>query len=145
MNVLFEAYVGHYLRKHCSSPVSLQDKGHHLACQNSTGKFALKPDIVIDGGKTIADTKWKLLSEDKSYKGVAQSDVYQMYAYATKYQQCKQIFLIYPATEKTQDMSDSYCFKSVDNHKDVTLSVVFFDLVKDRFNGNAQLSLIGLA
>lgn len=61
MNVLFESYVGHYLRKHCSSPVSLQDKGHHLACQNATGRFALKPDIVIDGGKTIADTKWKLL------------------------------------------------------------------------------------
>jgi 5-methylcytosine-specific restriction endonuclease McrBC regulatory subunit McrC len=60
----------------------------------------------------------------KSEKFIAQSDVYQMYAYATKYKACEQIFLIYPATEKTQDMSDSYCFKSVDSPRIHTISAI---------------------
>jgi 5-methylcytosine-specific restriction enzyme subunit McrC len=131
MNVLFEAYVGHYLRKHCSSAVSLQDKGHHLACQDNKGVFALRPDIVIDGGKTIADTKWKVLSEDKGYQDISQSDVYQMYAYATKYKDCQRIALIYPKIGDSK-VNSSYFFKSIqcdtDGHKNIPLNILFFDL-----------------
>lgn len=144
MNVLFESYVGHYLKKHCTGQVSLQDKGHYLACQGNVGKFALKPDIVIDGGTTIADTKWRLLSEDKLNVGISQGDVYQMYAYATKYQEegrkCEQIFLIYPKTERTEKIDTSYCFKGVGLDKDVPLNIVFFDLQKGEFkDGNGLL------
>ena len=133
MNLLFESYVGQYLNRHCQKNVSLQHQGHHLVCHQNKGKFALKPDIVIDGGKIIADTKWKLLSEDKSNIGISQADVYQMYAYATKYQclgsECQQIFLIYPATEKTVNVNTSYYFKSIENaEKDIPLNILFFDL-----------------
>lgn len=131
MNKLFEAYVGHYLKKH-GLEVSLQDKGHHLACQDNKGVFALRPDIVIGEGVTIADTKWKVLSEEKSYQGISQSDVYQMYAYATKYQHCQKIALIYPKIGESNN-SQNYCFRSVHckttmADKNIPLNILFFDL-----------------
>ncbi len=139
MNKLFESYVGHYLKKHCTGQVSLQDKGHYLACQGNSGRFALKPDIVINGGITIADTKWKLLTGDKTHDGISQGDVYQMYAYATKYQQencdCQRIYLIYPATDSTENIDTSYCFKGVGSSNEVPLNIVFFDLSSDPFLG----------
>ena len=67
MNLLFESYVGHLLKKRDLN-VSLQDREHHLAyLDNHEGKFQLKPDFVIrhDDEVIIADTKWKLLSEEK--------------------------------------------------------------------------------
>jgi 5-methylcytosine-specific restriction enzyme subunit McrC len=67
MNLLFESYVYDYLRKNGKfENIKNQDKKHHLAYENGSGKFALKPDIVIDGGEIIIDTKWKILSVDKS-------------------------------------------------------------------------------
>lgn len=67
-----------------------------------------------------------------------------MYAYATKYQQmgreCKQIFLIYPATESTEKIDTSYCFKGVGSDKGVPLNIMFFDLQKGEFkDGNSLL------
>ena len=130
MNKLFEAYVGHYLKKQ-GLDVSLQDKGHHLACKDKKGVFALRPDIVVGEGVTIADTKWKVLSDDKSYQGISQSDVYQMYAYATKYKDCQRIALIYPRIGDSK-VNSSYCFKSIqcdsDGHKNIPLNILFFDL-----------------
>jgi 5-methylcytosine-specific restriction enzyme subunit McrC len=44
MNLLFESYVGHYLKKKGLN-VSLQDKGKYLV--EEPNKFALRPDFVI--------------------------------------------------------------------------------------------------
>jgi len=87
MNILFESYVGSYLKKK-GLDVKLQDMQHHLAYLEDKGRFRLKPDIVINHGKVIADTKWKILSEDKTHQGVNQADMYQLYAYGTKYKEC---------------------------------------------------------
>ena len=98
MNLLFESYVYNYLKKNETfENITAQDKTHHLAYQNGkTSKFQLKPDIVINKGEIIADTKWKLLSEDKTHQGISQSDMYQLYAYGTKYIDCTNMYLIYP-------------------------------------------------
>ena len=55
MNLLFESYVGHWFKKQGLN-VKLQDTTHYLAYLDGRGKFRLKPDIVIDGGRVIADT-----------------------------------------------------------------------------------------
>lgn len=142
MNLLFESYVGHYLQRNCQSKVSLQHKAHHLVCQNQKGKFALKPDIVIDDGTIIADTKWKLLSENSKGQadGISQADLYQMFAYGSKYQNCKDIYLIYPAHEDTINIDSSnnyqfhynYCNDSTEA-RIVTVHIVFFDLAQNTF------------
>jgi len=67
-------------------------KGKYLV--EEPNKFALKPDIVInEGEQLIADTKWKII---KAEKDISQQDMYQLYAYGTKYKECKKLYLIYP-------------------------------------------------
>lgn len=135
MNLLFESYVYDYLRKFGSfEKITAQDKTHHLAYENSDGRFRLKPDIVIhNNNKTIiADTKWKILSDDKAYNGVAQSDMYQLYAYGTKYENCKNMYLIYPKDKDVKESSYEYFKDAIcDANRGLNLQVVFFDLSQE--------------
>ncbi|MCT7493658.1 McrC family protein [Aliarcobacter cryaerophilus] len=131
MNLLFESFVYSYLKKSSNfQDIKSQDKTHHLAYENDIGRFRLKPDIVINGGKIIADTKWKILSEDKSYNGVSQADMYQLYAYGTKYENCEKIYLIYPFDELLIKNSYNY-FKN----KELKLDILFFDVDEKKFVG----------
>ena len=131
MNLLFESFVYSYLKKSSNfQDIKSQDRTHHLAYENGIGRFRLKPDIVINGGKIIADTKWKILSEDKAYNGVLQDDMYQLYAYGTKYNNCEKIYLIYPFDELIIKNSYNY-FKN----KELKLDILFFDVYKKEFKG----------
>jgi len=132
MNLLFESYVYDYLKRHGNfENIVNQDKRHHLAYEKGNGKFRLKPDIVINNGAIIADTKWKILTEDKTYNGVSQADMYQLYAYGTKYNDCKDLFLIYPKDREIQK-SQYYYFneKPCDLNDGLNVKIVFFDLEK---------------
>lgn len=119
MNVLFESYVGHYLRK-IGFDVSLQDRGKYLVERHS--KFALRPDIVIRGKENIiiADTKWKIIKDEKD---ISQADMYQLFAYGKKYANQK-LYLIYPkSTHKQPKLSYRY-------ENGLDLKVYYFDLKK---------------
>lgn len=121
MNLLFENYVYHQLKKKIKN-IKAQDKTHHLAYLNGTDKkFQLKPDIVVNDGEIIIDTKWKILSKDKIHNGINQADMYQLYAYGTKYKNCKRLFLIYP---KDNEIESIY-YKFFD---ELELKIYFFDL-----------------
>lgn len=131
MNLLFESYVGHYLKLKGLN-VSLQDKGKYLV--EEPNKFALKPDIVVntqDDEVLIADTKWKIIKEEKD---ISQSDMYQLYAYGTKYEKCKKMYLIYPYQEQTQKLR--YLYQSENESRGIlVLNVLFFDVAsKDKPN-----------
>ena len=131
MNLLFESFVYSYLKKSSNFQyIKSQDKTHHLAYENGIGRFRLKPDIVKNSRKIIADTKWKILSEDKAYNGVLQDDMYQLYAYGTKYDNCEKIYLIYPFDELIIKNSYNY-FKN----KELKLDILFFDVYKKEFKG----------
>ena len=91
MEKVFESYVAKQLKKTLADldwDISCQDKGYYLF--DSPRQFALRPDIVItreDGTKIIMDTKWKSLVEKPRINyGISQADMYQMYAYAKKYE-----------------------------------------------------------
>lgn len=104
--------------------------------EGSDNKFRLQPDIVIEDENKIiiADTKWKILSEDKHQKNdrVSISDMYQLYAYGTKYRNCTSMFLIYPKDEDMKEISYSYFKKEEKN--ELELKVVFFDIVNIKNN-----------
>ena len=108
-----------------------QDKKHYLAYEKEKGRFALKPDIVIDEGKIIVDTKWKILSENKSNQGISQSDMYQLYAYGTKYENCEKLYLIYPKDE----LIDGNLYHYYQDKK-LPLKVLFFDVENLENNKN---------
>ena len=130
MNYLFESYVGTYLKKQGLN-VKLQHSMHHLAYMNEKGQFRLKPDIIIekDNGIIIADTKWKLLSVDKKNQGINQADMYQLYAYGTKYNNCDEMYLIYPKSV-IEDGNEYRYFKQNEN-KELNLKILFFDVETD--------------
>lgn len=120
MNLLFESYVGHYLKKKGLN-VSLQDKGKYLV--EEPNKFALKPDIVInDDEQLIADTKWKIIKDEKD---ISQQDMYQLYAYGTKYKECSKLYLIYPYDNNHLNLR--YLYQKEEESK-LVLNVLFFDL-----------------
>lgn len=108
MDKVFEAYVGHNLKKFIASEweVSLQDKGYYLFEK----RFGLRPDIVLrhqnEGRIIIIDTKWKLLTNTPNNNyGTSQGDMYQMYAYAKKYE-TNEIWLIYPMNDEIEHRQD---------------------------------------
>ena len=137
MEKLFESYVAEILRKNLNKSlysISIQDKTYHLF-DKPNKKFLLKPDIVVKNKKNndifILDTKWKLLSNQKSNYGISQSDMYQMYAYSKKYG-AKNIILLYPNTEKII-VNKPIEFKSKDG---TIVKVRFIDL----FNINESIN-----
>ena len=125
MNLLFESYVGYYLKKQ-GLDVSLQDKGKYLV--EEPNKFALKPDIVIydEDEQLIADTKWKIIKDEKD---ISQSDMYQLYAYGTKYSECKKLYLIYPYANN-HHLDLRYLYQKEEENR-LVLNVLFFNLASD--------------
>lgn len=127
MEKVFEAFVGRHLKKLLNDSqweVSLQDKGYHLF----KGKFALRPDVVLKNGnrKIIIDTKWKILSNTPSSNyGISQADMYQMYAYAKKYDS-KEIWLIYPLNVEVEQLNE-ICFNTNEGEHSAEVKVFFVD------------------
>ena len=106
--------------------VCVQDKSFYLF--DKPGKaFLLKPDIVVtrksDNAVFILDTKWKTLVSGKAGFGIAQADLYQMYAYQKKYQ-AENVTLLYPMTDKAP-ADKPIAFSSDDG---VRVRVEFVDL-----------------
>ena len=128
MEKVFESYVAKQLKKTLADldwDISCQDKGYYLF--DSPRQFALRPDIVItreDGTKIIMDTKWKSLVEKPRINyGISQADMYQMYAYAKKYE-TSEIWLLYPVNSEMRNHQD-ITFESADG---VNVRLFFVDV-----------------
>lgn len=105
MNRLFEEYIGAVAQEEFNDK-QVRTQGPQWAMLKSSqdkSSFMGKPDIAIgaDGKfECIIDTKWKELDPGKpSTCGVAQADIYQMLAYAHRYD-CNKVILLYPHTAK---------------------------------------------
>lgn len=111
MNVLFEEYIGRMAARAfrpLGYQITLQGPQKYLAYDENKNRdaFAMKPDVVgqLNSQTTwIVDTKWKPLAKKNPWNPlsteqkdvVAQSDFYQMYAYANRYD-CPDVVLLYP-------------------------------------------------
>ena len=135
MEKVFEAYVAKNLKKQLNRAgwnVSVQDKGYYLFDTlngENHRKFALRPDLVVtrpDESVIILDTKWKrLINNRRANYGISQADMYQMYAYAKKYQ-TSEVWLLYPLNEEMKN-SKSILFDSGDG---VRVSVFLIDVAQ---------------
>ena len=149
MEQLFEEFIGRFVRKHASSfgvpphAIHLQARRRRkwlLRTDDDKGKFRLKPDILIDGSdgqpSVILDTKWKRLKSDNedSKNGVSQSDIYQLFAYATRYN-CRQNVLLFPRVEGVT--RKVYYFDGQDGTK--TLRIEFVDVSRELATNQSAL------
>lgn len=129
MDRVFEYYIGRNLKKFLKPDewgISLQDRSYYLF----DDKFELRPDIVLRNNvkkhTVIIDTKWKLLKNSPSSNyGISQADMYQMYAYAKKYE-TNDIRLLYPINNEF-NKQQNICFTSDDG---VQVTIFFVDCHK---------------
>lgn len=146
MNKLFESFVASRLRDleirkgmlgefDSEIRIKTQEKCKFLALENEQNRFCLKPDIVgyekADKDLKpvfIADTKWKILSDDsnKNYD-ISQNDMYQMWAYLSKYE-CAKGFLVYPKIDNLEQSVKEFKFKPQAISR-TSLKICFFPLV----------------
>ena len=136
MEKVFESFIAKQVRdvfnRHSNGSVkiSVQDHVYHLF--DAPKMFELRPDLVLRNPSNInhpivvMDTKWKKLNRKASNYGISQTDMYQMYAYAKKYN-CQEIWLIYPLDSEMDDVG-SISFESVENDDRVFVRVFFVDL-----------------
>jgi 5-methylcytosine-specific restriction enzyme subunit McrC len=105
MNDLFEAYIAALAHRALrGSDLTVVAQGGFINClkdeRHGGELFRTKPDILIKRGDhavLVIDTKWKMIGRNPEEKkrGVSQSDVYQMMAYARLYN-CREVMLLYP-------------------------------------------------
>ena len=142
MHELFEEFIARYIIKNADYFKVPHRRIHPQAAgkrkwllwyeHGKVGKFRLKPDLVIDqaDGETmlVLDTKWKhlLSDEDDPKNGVSQADIYQLYAYAHRYESPDNILLfpyVYGVSPKVY---------RVEGHKsDYKIRIEFIDLNRD--------------
>lgn len=118
MNVLFESYVGNFVKKKFPG-TALQHSEKHLI--ENPRSFRLRPDIFLEG-KFIADTKWKIV---KSRDDISQADLYQLYAYGKKYEYGR-LYLVYPRISGVDQKAMKFKYEN-----NMWLNVLYFDLEKD--------------
>lgn len=138
MEQVFEEYVAKMIKKIFTPnegwDVSCQEK--KLSLSTEPEMFWLKPDIVLKYHENsqdqtiIMDTKWKRLKADieKNY-GIEQDDIYQMYAYAKRYQS-KHIWLLYPNTKEVCDKKEFEIFDGTE------IRIFFVDVAKEKIMEN---------
>ena len=135
MDRLFEAFTANAL----VAPAALhgyalsgQDRERYLFGERRTGKFLLRPDIVLrskEGGVVIMDTKWKrLISNPQKNYGISQADMYQMYAYHTRYENVKRVILLYPHYVDIFENGTPVFYKTFCAEKEVIIEIRTVDL-----------------
>lgn len=119
MNRVFEDYVYTCLKRDSKyQDVQAQVATKHLV--EIPKRYCLRPDLLI-GKNIIADTKWKLIEDEKS---ISQADMYQMYVYAQKYDR-EEVWLVYPKSEKFYKSLDTQYY--FDKEQAKSLRVLCFD------------------
>ena len=108
MEYVFEDFIFGFIDKEIDViKAKNQDTSKYLA---ENKKFQLKPDLILefDDRKLIGDTKYKIVYDDEKdpKKGISQSDLYQMVAYAIRFN-VKEIVLFYPNTINNQTPNNS--------------------------------------
>ncbi len=124
-----------------------QVKGTFL---DESKSFGLKPDLILDLGdkKIIADTKYKIVYSDTgdAKKGISQSDLYQMLAYAVRFE-ITEIKLFYPKTVRSDqvtnhnsiEIKDALATDTVVNIQTYKLSIIDKNITSESLDISTKL------
>ena len=113
MEYVFEDFIFGFIDKEVEKvSANAQVRSNYLDVSKN---FALRPDLFlqIEARSVIADTKYKIVYSDEKdpKKGISQTDLYQMLAYAVRFN-IDEIVLFYPNTiNDTQDGSSEIKIK----------------------------------
>ena len=136
MNDVYERYITNLLRRNLDKYIiHSQHNKYKLLRNENTDKdiFSLIPDIVIEVDnkeRLIIDTKWKRINESRNRHGVKREDLYQMYAYLTRYKYVKSSILLYPSAheDNKDDFLESWY---LENDKEKKIRIYTIDLYNE--------------
>ncbi|EHK2327699.1 McrC family protein [Clostridium perfringens] len=140
MNEIFEIYIGKLLKELLyEETVHMQHSKYKLLVkeESNRGVFKLIPDIVIEKNgieSVIIDTKWKSVDSKFNRHGVKREDLYQMYAYLTRYKNARTVILIYPYNERIEGEDGEYLeswYLEDDQHKRLRVYAVNLENEKE--------------
>ncbi|MDK0794935.1 McrC family protein [Clostridium perfringens] len=140
MNEIFEIYIGKLLKELLyEETVHMQHSKYKLLIkeESNRGVFKLIPDIVIEKNgieRVIIDTKWKGVESKFNRHGVKREDLYQMYAYLTRYKNARTVILIYPYNERIEGEDGEYLeswYLEDDQHKRLRVYAVNLENEKE--------------
>ncbi len=103
MEEIYEDFVTQCFRR-WQSEYGVRAQGPRKRLTRCPQAFEMKPDITLlrrGSAKFILDAKWKRLksaSDDPRKRGIVQADMYQLYAYGSRYG-CRTVALVYPRTD----------------------------------------------
>ncbi len=99
MEYLFEDFIYGFIEKEIDGVKATSQAGSKHLDEDKT--FSLRPDLILktDYKQIIADTKYKMVYDDPNdpKKGISQTDLYQVLAYAVRYR-IDEVALLYPDT-----------------------------------------------
>lgn len=124
MEYLFEDFVTGFIEKEMPHiKYFAQSKGTYL---DEGEKFGLRPDLCIElpGRKLVVDTKYKLILKDDQdpKKGISQQDLYQMLAYAIRFQ-TEEVWLFYPEVWEDKSPHEDVSIQIKDLHSNRTINI----------------------
>ena len=140
MNEIFEIYIGKLLKELLyKETVHIQHSKYKLLIkeESNRGVFKLIPDIVIEKNgieRVIIDTKWKSVESKFNRHGVKREDLYQMYAYLTRYKNASTVILLYPYNERIEGEDGEYLeswYLEDDQHKRIRVYAVNLENEKE--------------
>jgi 5-methylcytosine-specific restriction enzyme subunit McrC len=124
MEYLFEDFIFGFIEKEIPS-IEAKAQRSDIYLDESKA-FNLKPDLFLktEFKSLIADTKYKIVYSDESdpKKGISQTDLYQMLAYAVRFE-VNEIILFYPDTMKhNQENSTEIIIKdALANNQEISI------------------------
>lgn len=149
MEYVFEDFIFGIIDKEIDTiKAKAQVGAKHLDVEEN---FRLKPDLLLDfnGKHIIADTKYKIVYSDENdpKKGISQNDLYQMLAYAVRYE-VEEILLYYPNTisnyqEKVAEIKiiDELADKKTIEIRSYQLPIINYALFEKGYESKSTLQL----
>lgn len=146
MEYVFEDFIFGFIEKEIPEIIAKSQRSDTYL--DESRNFNIKPDLWIKTPKKslIADTKYKIVysDEDDPKKGISQNDLYQMLAYAVRFN-VDDIVLFYPNTIKDNQQKEAK-LKIIDtlaNDKEVTirayqLPILSKEVLSSEFNSNTD-------
>ncbi len=150
MEYVFEDFIFGFIDKELEKVTAKAQRSDTYLDEGKT--FNLKPDLWLktDHKSLIADTKYKIIYSDEKdpKKGISQNDLYQMLAYAVRFE-VDEIILFYPNTIKqAQEEETMLTIKdALANDKEISvrafqLPIINKALLKTDIEPNTDLSVL---
>jgi 5-methylcytosine-specific restriction enzyme subunit McrC len=135
MEYIFEDFIFGFIENEIPSVVAKAQRSDIYLDESRA--FNLKPDLFLktEFKSLIADTKYKIVYSDEKdpKKGISQNDLYQMLAYAVRFE-VDEIILFYPDTIKHhQENSAEIIIKdSLANNKEISIKAFQLPIINKK-------------